>query len=1123
MTKKIKTSISILLSVLMLVSLFAVVPMTAYASIDENKTFRTGDYIHNGFPMEWVSFGDENNTKEQVDDCIINSITYDETSGKWVASVQFSGVMSGVLSYPSQPGKVFVGLKFDSMEENTYYLTAVYEDASPINTHTITWKNGDTVLKTDTVEDGATPSYTGETPTKPEDDENTYEFSGWDPEIVAATADATYTAQFTATPKKPSADTEELLTTITLAGSPDYEESVPGVVSVTQDNRGSCDAENGWIWYYAGFLTVTANEGYSVTKIVFRQNEKEPVTKEGSSATLYFAKYAVYAECLDNPNMNGVTSIEVYGAATVTHTITWKNGDTLLKTDTVEDGATPSYTGETPTKPEDDENTYEFSGWDPEIVAATADATYTAQFTAVPKKPSADENIVDLGALNGDYEAKDGDVLTGTLGDNYIITIAAGAKITLRDVNISLANSKYSAGLTPLGDATIILEGANKVKGGYEALPGVAAPSGFTLTIDGTGSLDASSNGEGSGIGGGNFRNFGNIVIKGGTINAVGGKDAAAIGGGFYSSGGNITIENTVTMVTATAGDGSIYSIGAGSNGDCGTVTIGGVEGAITESPYTYVGGDPAPAKHTITWKNGDTILAIGEVEDGATPSYAGEIPTKPEDDENTYEFSGWDPEIVAATADATYTAQFTATPKKPSADTEELLTTITLAGSPDYDETVAGVVSVTQENRSSCDAEYGWLWYYGGSLTVTANEGHSVTKIVFRQNNKTPVTIEGSSATLNFAVYGECLENSNMDGVTSIEVYGKADTPVPNTDPSSEPTSEPTAKGQIEAVQINSDSIADWSSWEGTKEAIKTDDLPGFTPCSEEQAKKWDKAPSTGLAILFYSYDSENSGFKAVGFADGKYVNSLLSTANKDVVHFNSEKGTYKYFYVNKVNESKPDKVNESEPDSKSDLATAKKNAKKAMDKGIGVTQKNGKLTVKWSKSTAADGYQVYAQYCGKKTTKPVKTIKKNTTTKVNITKLNGKKLNLKKQFKVYVAAYKMVNGKKVTLAKSVNGHVVGEKNKKYTNVKSIKATKSKLIIKVGKTVKAKAKVTLVKKSKKHIPKSHAAKFRYRTSDKSIATVTKSGKIKAVKKGTCTIYIYSINGKMAKVNVTVK
>ena len=48
---------------------------------------------------------------------------------------------------------------------------------------------------------------------------------------------------------------------------------------------------------------------------------------------------------------------------------------------------------------------------------------------------------------------------------------------------------------------------------------------------------------------------------------------------------GDIIITSGVTSVTATKGASSPYCIGAT---NCGTVTIGGVTGAITTSPYTY-------------------------------------------------------------------------------------------------------------------------------------------------------------------------------------------------------------------------------------------------------------------------------------------------------------------------------------------------------------------------------------------------------------------------------------------------------------------------------------------------------------------------------------------------------
>lgn len=109
------------------------------------------------------------------------------------------------------------------------------------------------------------------------------------------------------------------------------------------------------------------------------------------------------------------------------------------------------------------------------------------------------------------------------------------------------------------------------------------------------------------------------------------------------------------------------------------------------------------------------------------------------------------------------------------------------------------------------------------------------------------------------------------------------------------------------------------------------------------------------------------------------------------------------------------------------------------------------------------------------------------------------------------------------MVLAKSLTAHVVGRKNKKYTNVKSVKVEKSKYTIKVGKTKKIKASVKLEEKGKKQISTSHTAHFRYVSSDKSVATVSKNGKIKAVGKGTCDVYVYGKNGCGKKIKVTVK
>ncbi len=79
-------------------------------------------------------------------------------------------------------------------------LTAVFV---PDNTFLISFVNYDgTPLQSGEVAYGETPVYTGATPTKPADAQYTYSFSGWSPEIVAVTGEATYTAQFTNTLNK---------------------------------------------------------------------------------------------------------------------------------------------------------------------------------------------------------------------------------------------------------------------------------------------------------------------------------------------------------------------------------------------------------------------------------------------------------------------------------------------------------------------------------------------------------------------------------------------------------------------------------------------------------------------------------------------------------------------------------------------------------------------------------------------------------------------------------------------------------------------------------------------------------------------------------------------------------
>ncbi|MBR2512090.1 MAG: hypothetical protein IKE49_03375 [Firmicutes bacterium] len=175
---------------------------------------------------------------------------------------------------------------------------------------------------------------------------------------------------------------------------------------------------------------------------------------------------------------------------------------------------------------------------------------------------------------------------------------------------------------------------------------------------------------------------------------------------------------------------------------------------------------------------------------------------------------------------------------------------------------------------------------------------------------------------------------------------------------------------------------------------------------------------------------------------------------------------------------------------------------------------------TISWNKIKNAKRYVLYFSKCDKtKKTAKYKTL--------GASKLSYTVKGLKKEiaYKFYVVAQRKKNGKFVNIATAYTGHFVtgnfGEVNR--TNPKALKLAKTKITLKEGKTYKVKATVTKVMEDMKLLTKGHAAKLRYRTNDKTTATVSAGGKIKAVGKGVCRIYVQAVNGISASVKVTVK
>lgn len=178
------------------------------------------------------------------------------------------------------------------------------------------------------------------------------------------------------------------------------------------------------------------------------------------------------------------------------------------------------------------------------------------------------------------------------------------------------------------------------------------------------------------------------------------------------------------------------------------------------------------------------------------------------------------------------------------------------------------------------------------------------------------------------------------------------------------------------------------------------------------------------------------------------------------------------------------------------------------------GKAQKNS-IVVSWRKYPGAAGYDVFWRYCdGSINYKKAGTVKNG---KLSMTHKN---LRSNREYKYFVAAYKMVKGRKIYIAKSNEMHVA-MKQARTTNAVSIKVNRTTVILKPGKTFRLKCQLTGENRKKKLL--SHSSPYRYYTTNSKIATVSQNGVIRAKAKGSCSIYILASNGVYKRVTVKVK
>lgn len=497
---------------------------------------------------------------------------------------------------------------------------------------TIQWvdEDGHTELDRAKVTTGTIPPFQGESPTKMNDEQYTYTFSGWTPSVQAVSGNQTYVATY-------SANVNTYIVT--------------------------------WVNDDDTVLETDENVAYGATPTY---DGDTPTKASDAQYTYTFAGWTPEIASVTG----NVTYTATYDRTVRSYTITWNNyNGTTLKTDSAAYGSTPSYSGATPTKPEDSSYTYTFSGWSPSIAAVTGNATYTAMYTPNPKPKdfvlvsqpkngrryliTNEDSNGDAYTLSGDGSAKIYTVNKkgGKYPNPYITVSDDSAVFTLEGSRSAfrLRNSdgKYlksaGKGNTPVEDSegSSFTYVSDKIQTGDLAFKVNASTKKYDLQDKGGDNLyfyeevDPSTSEE--------YVNYTvTFIAQNGTFEDGSTSTSVTL---YGHSGDSLTLDESQIPVAGNH-PGTGFAAGSWDTAPNSTQVI---SSDVTYT-YTYV-----QATYTVTWQQDDGTLI-----DTTTVAYR-EIPThadaaKAPDAQNTYTFKGWTPEIKPATENATYTAMYETT-----------------------------------------------------------------------------------------------------------------------------------------------------------------------------------------------------------------------------------------------------------------------------------------------------------------------------------------------------------------------------------------------------------------------------------------------------------------------------
>ncbi|MBR1809706.1 MAG: InlB B-repeat-containing protein [Paludibacteraceae bacterium] len=613
--------------------------------------------------------------------------------------------------------------------------TALYDETPHM--YDITWNDKDgNFVETTQVAWGETPAHAAIVPENTA--EYTYTFTGWTPEVVAVSGNATYQAVVTA---------EKNSYTITWLNDDDsqIDQSTVeyGVVPTHADAVKAATAE--YTYTFAGWTPeVVAVTGEATYKATFTStkntytvtwvNEGGAELKKdenveygampaytGETPTKAATAQYTYTFKAWTPEVSAVTGDVTY-TATYTETVNKyavrflnDNGTELQKTE-VEYGTMPAYTGATPTKEQDAQYTYEFDKWTPELAEVTGEATYTATYTSTVRKYTItflNYNDAVLSSEEYEYGATPVEPAATRTGDdqysynftgwdNDVVAVSGPAtykaqfervvnKYTINFVNYDntpLASYEVEYGATPNYQGATPQREKNgeysyTFQGWEPEIVAVDGPATYKATFKGVTNAYTIT-----------FRDEDETLI-----------DEVLVEYGEMPS---------TTKVPTKEGNAQYSYEFAGWTPELEAVT--------GEATYhaTY---NKVVNKYVILFVNEDgTELQRETLEYGATPEYKGATPEKAQDAQYTYTFSAWSPGISTVTKDKTYTATFDKAAK--------VKYNIEISNSGN------GTVSVAEENVA---------WGEEVAVTVTpADDCLELTSLVVKQGENTVAVTDG-------------------------------------------------------------------------------------------------------------------------------------------------------------------------------------------------------------------------------------------------------------------------------------------------------------------------------------------------------------------------------------------